>query len=708
MADDIYSCALTQLGRVTPQVLTNCSPSPSRHANRYRADIDGIRGMAVLLVIAYHAGCSVLPGGFIGVDVFFVISGYLISTIIFNDVINGRFTIKTFYYRRIRRIFPSLITVLLVVLGLGWLFLWASEYQNLGKHVIGGTTFISNILFWTENGYFEAPSASKPLLHLWSLGVEEQFYLLYPLSIWLVIRFCPTRTTFLLATVFAISFAVCSLGTLGTLTDPAAIFYLPGNRLWELLVGCILAAIHKENRNLLCGPALSAQCDRAAPILSHNVAHNLASILGMSMVIYAAVFLTERHTYPGGWALLPTVGTAMMIFAGEHSFLNRWLLGHRTLIGVGMISYPLYLWHWPLLVFVRLLYDQVTYLILTGTIIIAFVLAYFTFRYIEQPIRFKRALGAGTMFWLSSAMIAILVIGLSVTTQILPSRLGATRLQELLHQAHGDWKYPFASNFKRRSGFAKDAEISSGQPHPATLFVGDSHMQQYWPRIELALQRLQSNACPVIMLTAAGGPVLPNVNRAEPGYACDKFYEFVMQEAVKTNVGNIVISCYWDAYFIGHFPDRPPADIYLTSDSDRTPLRLPSARADKVFNEFGQDVGKLVKMGKQVFVILSSPSYMEWSYEGISRLNLKLSDKNRLGVSRKQFDSFVLPVEARIREAVLANGGKVINPRDVMEEGGFLYGRSVTGEFRFKDSNHMRPFYARESASFVDALVEAH
>jgi peptidoglycan/LPS O-acetylase OafA/YrhL len=691
--------------KTAPIECTNWPSSAQSPTHKYRGDIDGIRGIAVLLVIAYHAKRSLLPGGFVGVDVFFVISGYLISTIIFHDVLNQSFSISSFYERRIKRIFPSLITVLMATLGLGWLFLWGAEYRILGKHVVGGATFISNILLWTETGYFAAPADSTPLLHLWSLGVEEQFYLLYPLSIWLLIRFRPASTTVLMGTVLAISFALCSLGNLA---DRDATFYLPGNRLWELLLGCLLASIQNEYRPLLCGPTLPIWCSRALTILSHRVARNFASLVGVCLIIYAALFLTSKHTFPGAWALIPTVGTALLIFAGEDSLFNRRVLGHKILIGVGVISYPLYLWHWPLLVFLRVVMGgKTTILLLAGTLALTFLLAYATYRYIERPIRFKHALGARTTFWLCSGMVALLVIGFSSTTQILTSRLGATSLEKAVAGALGDWKYPFPSNYKRSSGFAIDAELSSGNAYQATLFVGDSHMQQYWPRIEVALKRLQSNACPVIMLTAAGGPPLPNVNKAELGYACDKFYPYVMQEAAKTNVGRVVFACYWEAYFIGHFPDWPPSDIYLTSDKDQTPLRLPSAGADQVFHEFGRDVAKLVGMGKEVFVILSSPTCAKWSPESLSRLDLKLSDNNRLGVLRKDFDAYVSPVEKQLTDAVTMNGGSVINPRDVMEENGFIYGRTVTGEFRYKDNHHMRPFYARESASFLDALVAA-
>jgi peptidoglycan/LPS O-acetylase OafA/YrhL len=258
------------------------------HSHKYRKDIDGLRGIAVLFVLGFHCSRGFLGGGFLGVDVFFVISGYLISSIIFNDVLNDRFSIARFYERRIKRIFPSLIAVLSGTLILGWFVLWASEYRNLGKHVMGGATFVSNLLLWGETGYFDARAEFKPLLHLWSLGVEEQFYIFFPLCVWLAVRIRPAMTTFLLRAVFVVSFGLCSLGAL---THPGAAFYLPVTRLWELSVGCILASVQEEYRGLLSGSLVLGCFGRAEASRPHPVLSNLASFLGLAMIVGGGVFL---------------------------------------------------------------------------------------------------------------------------------------------------------------------------------------------------------------------------------------------------------------------------------------------------------------------------------------------------------------------------------------------------------------------------------
>lgn len=672
-----------------------------RRAHGYRADIDGLRGLAVLFVIAFHYWGGLLPGGFIGVDIFFVISGYLISSIIFHDVISNDFSIRRFYQRRVKRILPSLIVVMSGTLFLGWLLLWASEYRNLGKHVFGGATFISNILLWRETGYFANEAEYKPLIHLWSLGVEEQFYIAFPICVWLIVRFKPKYTTLFLGAAFAISFGLCAFGTK---THANATFYLPITRLWELLVGCILAAFREEYSGLNCGYFARTKLDQSVSVFK-----DIASLIGAVMIALAAFLISGKQSFPGGWALIPTIGAMIVIFAGERSLFSRWVLSNKVLVGIGLISYPLYLWHWPLLVFLRLLSNgAVSRLALGGCMALAFLLALVTYFCIERPIRSGTMFRVRTTLCLSSSAAALLVVGLLVQTQLLPSRLASRAIGKDVDEAFNDWDYPFKDNLMRMHGFTKDAEMGLGKAHSAVVLIGDSHMQQYWPRIKLALRSLQEESRPVILITAGGTPTLPNVNRLKAGYACDKWFDFAMQEALRTNVGTVVFTCYWESYFKGNFPSVGIPSIYLATDPEKTPLRLQSSGADQVFRSFGGAVRSLVEMGKSVYVVLSSPSCADWSPARVSRIGSELSPTNRLGVLRKEYEAFVLPVEERIVSVVLANGGKVVNPRDALEEDGFFYGRSMEGRFRYKDNSHMRPFFVKEKAGFIDALVGIH
>src|SRR5262245_40012984 len=302
-------------------------PSPSPQLSHgYRPDVDGLRAVAVLAVLAYHAFPSLAPGGFAGVDVFFVISGYLITGIILDDLERGRFTYRNFYWRRIRRIFPALILVLVACLALGWLVLLPDEYAQLGKHVAAGAGVVSNIALWREAGYFDSAAELKPLLHLWSLGVEEQYYLAWPLLLLLFRR----HMGWMIVALGAASFAL-NIWMVGT--HPTAAFYLPFTRFWELLAGSYLAfAVRKEN---------------PSPYFS---------MVGAGLIVLGFILLEPQKAFPGWWALLPVLGAALLIRAGPQGWVNRRVLAHPAMVFVGLISYPLYLWHWPLLTYARIVH----------------------------------------------------------------------------------------------------------------------------------------------------------------------------------------------------------------------------------------------------------------------------------------------------------------------------------------------------------------
>ncbi|WP_321961120.1 acyltransferase family protein [Paraburkholderia sp. J7] len=361
------------LGKIAASTSTYAAPEHLR-APKYRPDIDGLRAIAVLSVLAFHAFPSHLRGGFVGVDLFFVISGFLISTIIFESVEEGRFSYVEFYMRRIRRIFPALVVVLAACLVAGWFLLMPEEYQQLGKHLVAGATFLSNIALWREAGYFDDTAATKPLLHLWSLGVEEQFYIFWPLLASFAYR---RRLGFplLLGGIAAASFAV-SLVT--SASDPTAAFYSPLSRFWELMIGGSLAWL------LLHRPTLVQYGPRAS---------NALSAAGLLLIGAAVVFINENDVFPGWRALLPTVGAFLVICAGPHAWLNKHVLANRLAVAIGLISYPLYLWHWPLLSFANILAGGLFVPVSTRlTLVLAsIVLAALTYRLVELPIRTKKA-----------------------------------------------------------------------------------------------------------------------------------------------------------------------------------------------------------------------------------------------------------------------------------------------------------------------------
>ena len=356
---------------------------------KYRPDIDGLRAIAILSVVIYHAFPKFIKGGFIGVDIFFVISGFLISTIIISSLQRDNFSFIEFYSRRIKRIFPGLIVVLLACLSFGWIVLIADEYKQLGKHVAGGASFISNFLFWQESGYFDNSSETKPLLHLWSLGIEEQFYILWPICLWVGWKL--RSNLFVIGVLIAlISFI---LNVVKVPVDAIATFYAPQTRFWELLSGAILAYA-----NLHYGSGSSqlkqqhGRCQwRFISMIDKSPCKNIQSLLGAALIFTALFLINKERQFPGWWALMPVSGAVLVISAGTQSWFNRVVLSSRVLVWIGLISYPLYLWHWPLLSFAWIIEsNDPSRPIRFAAVIVSVVLAWFTYRFIEAPVRFGR------------------------------------------------------------------------------------------------------------------------------------------------------------------------------------------------------------------------------------------------------------------------------------------------------------------------------
>jgi peptidoglycan/LPS O-acetylase OafA/YrhL len=335
--------------------------------DRYRPDIDGLRAIAVMLVVGFHAFPEAMPGGFIGVDIFFVISGFLITGLIVRDLDQQRFSLVAFYNRRIRRIFPALIVVLVVTLVLGWLWMLPAAYAQLSSDVFASAAFFANIALLLQSGYFDIESGKKPLLHLWSLGIEEQFYLFWPLILMLVARL---RLNMLAAaSVIGLLSFILNVALIGS--NPVATFYLPFTRAWELLAGAALA----------CSWSQVSQETRPS---------NLRAGLGILLIAVAAIVLDTRRAFPGWWAVLPVAGSALLLSAPA-AWGCRQLLSSRPMVRIGLISYPLYLWHWPLFVFLAIIKFAPLTLLERGLIVgLSFVLAWLTYRFVEIPFRFGR------------------------------------------------------------------------------------------------------------------------------------------------------------------------------------------------------------------------------------------------------------------------------------------------------------------------------
>ena len=432
------------------------------YATSYRPDIDGLRALAVMAVIAFHAFPEWVSGGFIGVDIFFVISGFLITNLLQGALRDQNFSISAFYASRVRRLFPSLILVLLACQTFAWFALLSDEYKLLGKHISATALLIPNWIFWSESGYFDYAANTKPLLHLWSLGIEEQFYLFWPLTVCMLFKYklnALRATSLLLLSSFLLNLFLIE-------KNSSATFFLPFTRIWELLAGGLLA---------FCVQADFVRLTfLRAKLSSNTVVNQVLSILGLLLLSVGLLFIHQDQLFPGSLALLPVMGTVMIILAGSQAWFNQSVLSNRIFVGIGLISYPLYLWHWPLLSFARILEQgQPEWHISLLCIAIAFVLSLFTYFFIERPIRFGSHQKAKTY---TLIMLMAITAGIGFTTYIadgfksrLANQLIEVQLSDLTFDipTSTEWYCADSSNEGPRC-------LSSG-PDPTTVVIGDSH-----------------------------------------------------------------------------------------------------------------------------------------------------------------------------------------------------------------------------------------
>ena len=441
----------------------------------YRPDVDGLRAIAVLGVVLFHAFPKWLPGGFAGVDVFFVISGYLITALIIQDFGRGDFSIRNFYARRIRRIFPALLAILIVVWGLGYLLLMPGELRALGQSLVHSAYFSNNFLLYGQAGYFDTDAELKPLLHLWSLAVEEQFYIVWPWLLWLAIRLRPAGKW------IPLGLALCSLIACISATPehPMATFFLPHYRGWELLTGAIVALHGRRIRQILAGRSI--------------VVTNWLGLLGLGLILGAYLFINGTQPYPGWRALFPVLGAALIILGEPTSWFSRCGLAARPAVAIGLISYPLYLWHWPLFSFARILYGEPSVAMLLGLILAALLLAWATYRFLEKPVRRSGSVLMQTS-WLPVAGLVILVAigGLGDWTRSakgFPGRVEGDAWQALL------WSDSRILDSECQAAVHPQGTYCQrhSAAEPSHLLIGDSHANHFYPGLATLVGRSGGN-----------------------------------------------------------------------------------------------------------------------------------------------------------------------------------------------------------------------
>lgn len=483
----------------------------------YRKEIDGLRAVAVLPVILFHAGFSFFSGGFVGVDVFFVISGYLITSLLIAELEQGNFSIARFYERRARRILPALFVVMLACLPFAYIWMMPPQLKDFAKSLVAVVFFASNILFWREDGYFAASAELKPLLHTWSLAVEEQYYLLFPLFLLLLWRFGRRRVFWSVVAVAVLSLLAAEWGWRHL---PSANFYLAPTRAWELLAGSI------------CAFFTSGRTQRSS---------NVLSALGLAMIVFAIFAYRDTTPAPSVYTLVPVVGTALIIlFAAEGTWVAR-LLGLRAFVGIGLISYSAYLWHQPLFAFARLRSLTEPNQMLMGLLAVAaLALAWVTWRYVEQPLRTRAdpIFATRRCVFAASGAVGALFVAVGLAGHLgngFEWRFNAE--ERLLLQTATSSPMRNACHYGKRDNLAafKFCEYFDGQV--TTAVYGNSHA------VELAFalaEKLQEKGQAVAQFSISG--CKPSFKNDKEEY-CDTFYQNRLSYLIQNKqLRNVVVT----------------------------------------------------------------------------------------------------------------------------------------------------------------------
>jgi len=637
----------------------------------YRPDIDGLRAIAILAIVAFHAFPESVQGGFVGVDIFFVISGYLISGILLRGMAKGGFSFIEFYSRRINRIFPALIVVLSSCLVFGWFALLPDEYKALGKHSAAGAGFLANFVFWKEAGYFDTASELKPLLHLWSLSIEEQFYVLWPAVLFAVYKL---RSS-LFGSILFLSLCSFYLNVGHIVNDSAASFYSPQTRAWELLMGGALAYLNLHGQNGVIKVTTAANVILATA--------NLKSAFGLALVLFSVFSLDRNHLFPGWWALLPTLGAALMISAGPDAWLNKKLLSRRLLVVIGLISYPLYLWHWPLLSFARIMeYGVPAAAIRIAAVALSFLLAWLTYWLIERRIRLRRHR------YLPLALVILLAL-VAATGYLIEHLDGlAFRTKSLATQLDA-FEWASKGLFTR-----DDCSEALGLPGrclrsklpPSVAVLGDSHstntffaLERYYGKVGIGVVRLGSGGCPSLYdLEATITGFADNCRKIS-----NKYIDYVLNTS---SIKTVVLSFQGPAYIEG--PTKLHAPIYHLKFTQAPKL---ANNLDIFEQALASTISRITQAGKQVIFVMDWPDlgFDPKSCVDIRPLRLTRKTKNPCAIAKSVFEER----NRKYREMVARvlkkfPGVKRWDPTRVLCDDQYCWAMK-DGTMLYRDANHL-------------------
>lgn len=633
---------------------------------KYRPDIDGLRAIAVLSVVAYHAFPNLLVGGFTGVDVFFVISGYLISTIIFENLEKDTFSFFEFYARRIKRIFPAVFVVLFASFVFGWFALMADEYKQLGGHIAAGAGFASNLVQWKNVNYFSNSSQTQPLMHLWSLGVEEQFYIIWPLLLWAAYK-CKFNIGRMLAFGIVASF-ILNIYWIVHSSKIMSSFFLPQARFWELLSGSLLALINVRKDEWL---------NRIIKIKADWI-FNIFSFVGLFLLLCGFKLINSL-----AYIALPVFGSVLLILAGPKTWINRVILSNSVVIWFGLISFPLYLWHWPLLSFARIIEGEVPSLNIRITCVIAsIILAFITYKFVERPIR----LGGNNRIKVAVLVVLMIVIGCagyySYSKDGLISRFNklSPEHKSKIFKIAEAWKfqdYPNPQNSFIDVKY-KIPRIGSNDKN-IILLQGDSHARQYWNGMANFCKTEDVNNAdkPAVMLWLDMDSV-PSFNQ-----------NLMIDPSIKT----VVFSYYWAYKYRSEKVKESIRCCGIGKDGSvgavvRDPLS--ANQMDDIDKKFIEIAKFLKSRGKKVYFILDNPfgkendphSMLYRSWTGI-KFRQPIILKRDVALARSE------PIRSRILRIAKESRSSIIDPFGYLCDKNICPAFFAEGELLYKDYDHL-------------------
>lgn len=642
---------------------------------KFRDDIQSLRAIAVILVILYHIYPSLVPVGYIGVDIFFVISGYLISKKLFIQVKNNRLDIKQFYTSRIKRIIPALFTLIFSCLLFGYFTLLADEFIILNKHIISALGFYSNIQLLGESGYFDYQAKYKILLHLWSLGVEMQFYLILPIVFLILYK---QQANFKIYGIVVIILFIISIIAYFSFKKeyPTLSFYLLITRMWEFLSGTFVSwlIVFYDQRKF-------------------EKYKNIVSIVSLTLIALITTNVIEK--YYDFYLIIVVIATCLIIYSDSKSIIIKYLLRNRLLIFIGFLSYSLYLWHWPIISFYYIIGNHNSISFKTSIIIIIITIAFsfISYKYIESPNKFyQKYRNHQLLLMYGTFTLVILIINIYFIKNDGITLINSQYTK--ISSAYNQWDFPdnlIKINFKQLNYY------QTSQNHKNdTIFVGDSNAEQYYPRIKYLLDKntIHNN---IIFATANGCLPISNIKFEPRLHHCENFITSTKEYISSNNsINTIIISALWNIYFTGS---------YFQKDYQ---INVNSKEYIEALSNLSSDIKYYKSLGKKIYLILNIPMGDELNPKYIAKRDLmnfpNIFKINQNGVNLNTLDSRYNIIKNDLILIANSNNINYINPMDHLCKNDICPPLTNDGYPIYKDTAHLHPTYVKMNAFFIDKI----